>query len=66
MVITTWKLEKVNFLTVQRFLHMNLDEIFCVWKCGCGCFSKYFSFKNTLKYFLFLKNYFLYQNIKII
>ena len=27
-----------------------------VWKCGSGCFSKYFSFQKTLKYiFYFLK-----------
>ena len=25
-----------------------------IWECGCGCFSKYYSFQNALKwYFLF-------------
>jgi hypothetical protein len=39
-----------------------------VWKCGYGCFSKYFSLEKYIKiiYFLFFKNYFLHQCIKII
>jgi hypothetical protein len=38
-----------------------------IWKCSCDCFSKYFSCWNASKwFFLFFKNYFLNQHIKII
>jgi hypothetical protein len=39
----------------------------CIWECSCGCFLKCFLLRIALKYcFLFFKNYFWYQNIKIL
>jgi hypothetical protein len=35
------------------YVAKNIYKIFnnCVWKCGCGCFSKYLLLGNTSKYF---------------
>jgi hypothetical protein len=41
------------FLGVQKREPMKKEkgrkEWLCVWKCGNGCFSKYFLFRNILK-----------------
>jgi len=45
-----------------------VSDLESVWECGCGCFSKYFFhleiYQNNV--FLFFKNYFWYQRIKMI
>ena len=45
-----------------------LSDLEFVWECGCGCFSKCFFTQKYIKiiFFLFFKNYFWYQRIKMI
>jgi hypothetical protein len=54
-------------MTVNIMVPSVYTGLECVWQCSCGCFSNNFSCQNACQwFFLFFKNHFWHQYIKII